>query len=40
MTEQTLFANAKLILEDEVICGAVRVQEGIITDTSSGTSGP
>ena len=40
MTEQTIFANAKLILEDEVICGAVKVQDGVIADISSGTSVP
>ncbi|MEH6739732.1 MAG: alpha-D-ribose 1-methylphosphonate 5-triphosphate diphosphatase [Sulfitobacter sp.] len=39
MTEQ-IFANAKLILANEVIRGSCRIQDGIITDIDSGTSVP
>lgn len=40
MTEQTIFANANLILNDEVIRGSVRLRDGIITDIDSGNSVP
>ena len=40
MTEQTIFANANLILNDDVVRGSVRVKDGIITDINSGTSVP
>ena len=40
MTEQTIFANATLILDDEVVRGSVRFKDGIITDINSGNSVP
>lgn len=40
MTEQTIFANASVILTDEVIKGAVRIQDGVITDIDSGSAVP
>ncbi|EEB86231.1 alpha-D-ribose 1-methylphosphonate 5-triphosphate diphosphatase [Roseobacter sp. GAI101] len=38
MTKQTIFANATLILNDEVVRGSVRVSDGMITDIDTGTS--
>jgi alpha-D-ribose 1-methylphosphonate 5-triphosphate diphosphatase len=40
MTEQTIFANANLILEDEVVRGSVRIKDGIITDIDGGSCVP
>lgn len=40
MTEQTIFANANLILNNEVIRGSLRIKDGIITDIDSGTAVP
>ena len=40
MTEQTIFANATLILDDEVVRGSVRLKDGIIADINSGNSVP
>lgn len=40
MTKQTIFANATLILNDEVVRGSVRVSDGMITDIDTGTSVP
>lgn len=40
MTNQITFANAKLILKDEIIKGSVRIKDGVITDIDSGTSVP
>jgi alpha-D-ribose 1-methylphosphonate 5-triphosphate diphosphatase len=40
MTEQTIFANATLILNDEVVRGSVRLKDGVISDIDSGTSVP
>lgn len=40
MTEQTIFANATLVLRDETITGAVRVADGVITDIDHGCSVP
>lgn len=40
MTEQTIFANANLILNDEVVRGSVRVKDGVISDIDSGNSVP
>jgi len=38
MTEETILANARLILKDEVILGSLRFRGGVITDIASGTS--
>ena len=40
MTNQTIFANASLIMEDEIIKGSLVVKDGIITDIDSGTAVP
>jgi alpha-D-ribose 1-methylphosphonate 5-triphosphate diphosphatase len=40
MTAETIFANAHLILNDEVITGSVVVADGVITDIATGTSVP
>ncbi|KEJ87899.1 alpha-D-ribose 1-methylphosphonate 5-triphosphate diphosphatase [Sulfitobacter donghicola] len=40
MTEQTIFANAKLILNDEIIHGSLCVTGGSITEINSGASVP
>jgi len=40
MTEQTIFANARLIFNNEIVRGALRITDGIITDIDSGTSVP
>lgn len=40
MTEQTIFANASLILDDEVLTGSVAVKNGVIIDIDTGTSVP
>lgn len=40
MTEQIIFANANLILEDEVVRGSVRIKDGIITDIDGGPCVP
>lgn len=40
MTEQTIFANASLILNDEVIKGSLVVKDGRITEIGHGTSVP
>lgn len=40
MTEQTIFANANLVLNNEVIRGSLRLKDGIITDVDSGTTVP
>lgn len=40
MTQQTIFANARLILKDEVITGSLAVADGVITDIAQGASVP
>lgn len=40
MAEQTVFANATLILPDEVARGSICVSAGKITDASTGASMP
>jgi alpha-D-ribose 1-methylphosphonate 5-triphosphate diphosphatase len=40
MTDQTIFANARLILNDEVITGSLVIADGFITDIAQGTSVP
>ncbi|MDO6725878.1 alpha-D-ribose 1-methylphosphonate 5-triphosphate diphosphatase [Cognatishimia sp. 1_MG-2023] len=40
MTQQTIFANANLVLNDEVVTGSLVVQDGLITDIDSGSSVP
>jgi len=40
MTDHTIFANANLILPNEVVTGSLRVSDGIITDIDTGTSVP
>lgn len=40
MTDQTVFANARLILNDEVMTGSLRVTDGAITDIASGAAVP
>lgn len=40
MTKQTIFANATLILTDEVVRGSVRVSDGMITDIDTAISVP
>ncbi|MFT7136598.1 MAG: alpha-D-ribose 1-methylphosphonate 5-triphosphate diphosphatase, partial [Akkermansiaceae bacterium] len=40
MTDQTIFANARLILNDEVLAGSLVVTDGVITDIAQGASVP
>jgi alpha-D-ribose 1-methylphosphonate 5-triphosphate diphosphatase len=40
MTDQTLFANANLILDDEIVRGSLRIKDGVICDIASGSSVP
>ena len=40
MTEQTIFANARLILDDEVVAGSLVITDGFITDINQGASVP
>lgn len=40
MTKETVLANARLILADEVIVGSVRMRDGVITDIAPGLSVP
>jgi len=40
MTDQTIFANARLILKDEVVAGSLVIADGFITDINQGTSVP
>ena len=40
MTNHTIFANANLILPNEVVSGSLRVSNGNITDIDTGTSVP
>ncbi|MEH6830293.1 MAG: alpha-D-ribose 1-methylphosphonate 5-triphosphate diphosphatase [Sulfitobacter sp.] len=40
MTAETTFANARLILNDEVITGSVVIADGVIADIATGTSVP
>lgn len=40
MTQQTIFANANLVLNDEVVTGSLVVQDGLITGINSGSSVP
>lgn len=38
MTEQTIFANARLILNDEVVAGSLVISDGLIIDINQGAS--
>ncbi|MBO3664659.1 alpha-D-ribose 1-methylphosphonate 5-triphosphate diphosphatase [Microbacterium stercoris] len=38
MSNETVFTNARIVLDDEVILGSVRVADGMIADISSGGS--
>ncbi|MEP4197198.1 MAG: alpha-D-ribose 1-methylphosphonate 5-triphosphate diphosphatase [Aliishimia sp.] len=40
MTTQTIFANARLVLKDEVVRGSVQVTDGVIDDIDTGISVP
>lgn len=40
MTDQTIFANARLILNDEIVQGSIVVAGGLITDIDLGSSVP
>lgn len=40
MTEQTIFANARLILENEILTGSLAIKNGVIVDVDTGTSVP
>ena len=40
MTDQTIFANARLILNDEVVAGSLVIADGFITDINQGASVP
>ena len=40
MTEETIFANARLILRDRVETGTLRIADGVITDIDFGTAVP
>ena len=40
MTKETVLANARLILADEVIVGSVRMRDGVITDIDPGLTVP
>ncbi|WP_176086174.1 alpha-D-ribose 1-methylphosphonate 5-triphosphate diphosphatase [Martelella sp. HB161492] len=38
MTKETIFTNAAIVLEDEIVQGSVLVRDGLIADISEGTS--
>jgi len=40
MTNPTIFANARLVLNDEVITGSLAIENGVITDIAQGASVP
>lgn len=40
MTQETIFANARLILRDRVETGTLRIADGVITDIDFGTAVP
>lgn len=40
MTQNLTLANARLILEDEVVAGAVHIKDGVIADIAPGTAVP
>jgi alpha-D-ribose 1-methylphosphonate 5-triphosphate diphosphatase len=40
MTDQIIFANARLILNDEVVTGSLAIADGFITDIAQGRSVP
>ena len=40
MTDQSIFANARLILADEVITGSLRIKDGVIADIAEGKGVP
>lgn len=40
MTDQTIFANARLIMNDEVVTGSLAVTNGVITDIAQGGTVP
>ena len=37
MIQETILTNARMILEDEVVLGSLRLQDGVITDIETGT---
>lgn len=40
MTQETILANAKLILGDEVVTGSLRMRDGMLAEMGTGTSVP
>jgi len=40
MTQETILANAKLILGDEVVTGSLRMGDGMLAEMGTGTSVP
>lgn len=40
MTEQTILANARLILKDEIIIGSLRLEDGVIAGIDTGNAVP
>ena len=38
MTKETVFSNARIVLEDEIVEGSVLVRDGKIEDIASGSS--
>ncbi len=40
MTDQIIYANARLILKNEVVRGALRIKDGVIADIDCGSSVP
>ncbi len=40
MTKETVLANARIVLADEVVIGSVRIQDGVIADIDTGLSVP
>lgn len=40
MTQETILANAKLILGDEVVTGSLRMRDGMLIEMGTGTSVP
>lgn len=40
MTQETILANAKLILGDEVVTGSLRMRDGMLIEMGTGTCVP
>ncbi|MGV6849780.1 MAG: alpha-D-ribose 1-methylphosphonate 5-triphosphate diphosphatase [Marinibacterium sp.] len=40
MTEETILANAALVLDDAVVTGSLRIRDGVIADISTGSAVP